>query len=150
VNGSNQSSLGLLRSSGRYVGEFGESFRLEGLEPGFNDSVCERDIVMHPWSPIGDEYVHRCGWARPSLGCPAIDSTLAKPVRARLARPDPTHLEEGVAMLFWSPGTAWQRESAYLRGSAVTAALKTAMSTQCEPGQDTTPVTDTSTAYPCN
>ena len=95
VPGSNQSSLGLLRSAGTYIGVFGPSFRLEGLEPGINDHVCSRDIVMHPWAPVGDEYVTRCGWARPSLGCPAIDSTLAMPIRDRLARPDGTTLHQG-------------------------------------------------------
>jgi hypothetical protein len=151
VNGSNQSSLGLLRSAGTYIGEFGESFRLEGLEPGFNDHVCDRAIVMHPWSPIGDEYVNRCGFARPSLGCPAIDSEIAKPIRDRLANPEPATLEKGVAMLYWYPGTDWQQSSVFLHGTSATPALETAMSAQCDSSYNhPMPSQPPSTAYPCN
>jgi hypothetical protein len=150
VNGSNKSSLGLMRSSGRYVGSFGESFRLEGLEPGFNDNACVRDIVMHPWAPVGDEYVNRCGWARPSLGCPAIDSVLAKPVRDRLARPDPTRLEAGVPMLFWYPNTDWQRNSVFLHGASSTPELTTAMSRMCDASQNNPSTPPASTDYACD
>ena len=151
VNGSNESSLGLLRSAGSYIGEFGDSFRLDGLEPGFNDNVCARAIVMHPWSPIGDEYVNRCGFARPSLGCPAIDSVIAKPIRDRLANPEPATLDKGVAMLFWYPNTDWQRNSIFLHGTAATPALDAAMSVQCDSSQNNPmPQQPPSTDYPCN
>jgi hypothetical protein len=150
VNGSNESSLGLQRSAGTYTGEFGDSFRLEGLEPGFNDNVCSRDIVMHPWAVVGDEYVNRCGWARPSLGCPAIDSSLSEPVRDRLARPHGVDLNQGVLMFYWFPGTDWQAQSPYLHGTDVTPALKTAMSTECDSSLSTTPIQYTSMDYACD
>lgn len=149
-NGSNQSSLGLLRSAGPYVGTFGPSFRLEGLEPGFNDNVCKRDIVMHPWSPMGDEYVKRCGWARPSLGCPAIDSALSQPVRDRLARPDGAPLNEGVAMLFWFPGTDWQANSPYLHGTTPSTEVTGVLSQTCDSSTDTTPTPPASGDYDCD
>ena len=149
VNGSNQSSLGLFRSATPYVGTFGESFRLEGLEPSYNDNACARDIVMHPWAPVGDEYVQRCGWARPSLGCPAIDSVIAKPVRDRLARHELDDLDDGVAMLFWAPNTDWHRGSIYLNGASSTPSLETAMAAQCTSG-DSTPTPPASTDYACD
>lgn len=139
VSGSNQSSLGLYRSAGTYVGTFGPSFRLEGLEPGYNDNVCSRDIVMHPWAPVGDAYVQKCGWARPSLGCPAIDDSLSLPVRDRLARPDGQPLDAGVLMLFWYPGTDWQAGSTYLHGAAPTPELTQQMAVACDSSQDGTP-----------
>lgn len=151
VSGSNQSSLGLLRSAGTYVGTYGPSFRLEGLEPGFNTNVCDRDIVMHPWAPVGDEYVNRCGYARPSLGCPAIDSLLAQPYRDRLARPaDDAPLEEGIPMLFWYPDGDWQEGSVYLHGSAPTDAILAAMSVRCDSTQDGVPMPPASTDYGCD
>lgn len=146
---SNQSSLGLLRAAGTYVGTFGPSHRLEGLEPGFNDNVCARDIVMHPWSPMGDEYVDRCGWARPSLGCPAIDDTLSRPVRDRLARPDGAELADGVLMLFWYPGTEWQASSRYLSG-VPDDALLAQLAVECDSSTDGTPTPPASTDYRCD
>lgn len=139
VSGSNQSSLGLARSAGTYSGTFGPSFRLEGLEPGFNDAICTRDIVMHPWSPVGDAYVSQCGWARPSLGCPAIDDQISLPVRNRLARPDGGPPDAGVLMLFWYPDAAWHPTSEYLHGTAPSPAIEAQMAALCDSSQDGTP-----------
>ncbi|MBK7584522.1 MAG: murein L,D-transpeptidase catalytic domain family protein [Myxococcales bacterium] len=148
VSGSNQSSLGLARSAGTYSGSFGPSFRMEGLEPGFNDNICSRDIVMHPWSPVGDAYVAKCGWARPSLGCPAIDDQLSLPVRDRLARPDGQPRDAGVLMLFWYPNTDWHAASPYLHGAAPTPELETQMAVECDSSQDGTP--QSGGVYPCD
>lgn len=148
--GSNQSSLGLLRSAGPYVGTYGPSFRLEGLEPGLNDEVCARDIVMHPWSPMGDEYVGRCGWARPSLGCPAIDSTLSMPVRDRLTRPDGTTLDHGVLMFFWHSDAAWRTSSPYLSATSASTAVLAQQAVECDSSTDGTPTPPASGEYACD
>jgi hypothetical protein len=148
--GSNQSSLGLMRSAGPYVGTYGPSFRLEGLEPGVNDQVCARDIVMHPWAALEDEYVERCGWARPSLGCPAIDDTLSPPVRERLKRPDGTPLDQGVAYLFWYPDADWHEHSVYLHGAGPTPAMTDLLEVECDSSTDGTPTPPLSTDYACD
>jgi len=148
VPGSNQSSLGLARSAGTYTGTFGPSFRLEGLEPGFNDNICGRDIVMHPWAPVGDEYVQKCGWARPSLGCPAMDEKISLPVRNRLARPDGAALQAGVLMLYWSPNTDWHASSELLRGVEPSPELLAQMQVECDSSQDGTP--QTGGTYACD
>ncbi len=148
VSGSNQSSLGLARSAGTYSGTFGPSFRMEGLEPGFNDKICSRDIVMHPWSPVGDAYVAKCGWARPSLGCPAIDDQISLPVRNRLARPDGQPQEAGVLMLFWYPGTDWHAGSPFLRGASPSPEVQAQMAVVCDSSQDGTP--QIGGTYPCD
>lgn len=150
VSGSNQSSLGLMRSAGTYVGVFGPSFRIEGLEPSFNDNVCSRAIVMHPWSAVSDEYVDRCGWACPSLGCPAIDDSISLPVRDRLARPDDIDLAGGVLMLYWYPDTDWHAASPYLRGTEPTPELLEQQQVICDSSVDSTPTPPPSTAYACD
>lgn len=150
LDGSHQSSLGLYRSSGTYTGTYGYSFRLEGLEPGVNDAVCARDIVMHPWAPMGDEYVARCGWARPSFGCPAIDDTLATPVVDRMARPDGLGTEEGALYFFWYPDDAWRTSSAYLRTGAPSDAVRAQLSVVCDSSQDSTPTPPASGDYACD
>src|SRR5690606_26867910 len=52
VEGSYQSSIGLLAGAETYQGENGYSLRLDGLEPGVNDRARERALVMH-----GADYV---------------------------------------------------------------------------------------------
>ncbi|WP_256929070.1 murein L,D-transpeptidase catalytic domain-containing protein, partial [Pseudomonas aeruginosa] len=41
-----QSSIGLFQTGQLYTGKHGQSLRLVGLEPGFNDKSEERAIVM--------------------------------------------------------------------------------------------------------
>jgi hypothetical protein len=104
---SHQSSLGLLRTAEPYVGDWGPSHRFDGLEPGINDLVRDRDIVMHPWEGSRPEYVAEHGEAAPTWGCPAIDDRIAPDVRGRMAN--------GALMLFWHDSPAWRDASTYLQ-----------------------------------
>ncbi|MFO0665880.1 MAG: murein L,D-transpeptidase catalytic domain family protein [Polyangiaceae bacterium] len=78
IEGSHQSSLGMMRSAETYTGDFGYSFRLDGLEPGYNDLVRPRDIVVHPWFGSTPKYVEQNHKAAPTFGCPAVDQGLPK------------------------------------------------------------------------
>ena len=42
--GSNQSNVGLLKTAETYYGRHGQSLRMDGLEPGFNDNARSRAI----------------------------------------------------------------------------------------------------------
>ena len=107
VPDSHQSSLGLMRSAESYDGTYGHSFRLDGLEPGFNDKVRDRVIVVHPWQGSRPEYVAANGIVDPTFGCPAVDDRLAPTVVDKLAN--------GTLMLYWYPDATWQQQSVYLR-----------------------------------
>jgi hypothetical protein len=102
---SHQSSLGLMRSAETYTGDYGYSFRLDGLEPGYNDNVRRRDIVMHPWEDARPEAITAAGLPT-SWGCPAIDDRLATPVVDLMAG--------GALYWFWYPDGDWSRRSTYL------------------------------------
>lgn len=78
VNGSHQSSLGMMRSAETYTGDYGYSYRLDGLEAGYNDLVRPRDIVVHPWFGSTPAYVAKNRMAAPTWGCPAVDQGLPK------------------------------------------------------------------------
>lgn len=108
VSGSHQSSLGLMRTGELYVGTFGPSHRLDGLEPGINDNVRSRAIVMHPWEGSRAEYVASNGITQETWGCPAIDDRVTDTVRQRMAG--------GALMWFWAPDASFQANSQYLRG----------------------------------
>ncbi|MFN3199075.1 MAG: murein L,D-transpeptidase catalytic domain family protein [Bradymonadia bacterium] len=103
---SHQSSLGMIRTAESYVGEYGVSHRLDGLEEGFNDNVRRRFIVLHPWAGSRPAYVKAHGMTAPSWGCAAIDDEVAPEVVARLAN--------GALMLFWHPESEWHRRSKYM------------------------------------
>lgn len=104
---SHQSSLGMLRTAEAYVGDFGVSYRLDGLEPGFNDNVRRRDIVMHPWDESRPEYVDAYGIAGTTWGCPGVDDRVAPAVVEALSG--------GSLMLFWHPESQWHEASVYTR-----------------------------------
>lgn len=70
--GSLQSSLGLFYSDEPYIGQHGQSLRLQGLEPGFNDKAYDRAIVVHGAQYVSDSHISRHNRLGRSLGCPAL------------------------------------------------------------------------------
>lgn len=104
--GSHQSSLGVMVGAERYVGDFGESMRIDGLEPGFNDNVRSRAIVLHPWEGSRQSYVDANGVCDDTWGCPALDDRLNEEVA--------DFLTDGGLMLFHYPDDGWLQGSAYL------------------------------------
>lgn len=72
-DGSHMSSLGLMRTAGRYSGSNGVSLTLEGLEPGINDAAESRAIVVHGADYATQAFVDEYGYLGRSWGCPAVD-----------------------------------------------------------------------------
>lgn len=69
VEGSYQSSLGKYEIAESYVGSFGKSYRLKGLDKT-NDNAMKRAIVLHSLSCVPDS--ESSGKSCLSLGCPMI------------------------------------------------------------------------------
>lgn len=72
---SNQSSLGFYKISETYYGKHGLSFRLDGLEHGFNDNARKRAIVIHGAWYVSDDMIQEYGRLGRSFGCPALSPT---------------------------------------------------------------------------
>ncbi len=106
VSGSHQSSLGMMRAGETYVGSYGYSVRLDGLEPGYNDAVRGRAIVVHPWEGSRDTYVSTFGQTAPTWGCPAIDDRISRGVIDTLSG--------GALLFFYYPDGDWSRHSGYM------------------------------------
>ncbi|MGL4510065.1 murein L,D-transpeptidase catalytic domain family protein [Cetobacterium sp.] len=73
-----QSSPGFYLTENSYIGQYGYSLRLNGLEKGINDKAKERAIVMH-----GSKYAKPIKGApmlSKTLGCPAVPLELVKPI----------------------------------------------------------------------
>ena len=104
--GSHQSSLGLFRTQESYQGANGYSLRMDGLEPGINDSARERAIVIHPASYVNPLWSQTQGRIGRSQGCPAV--------RPQVVRQVEDKLKDGQFMFAWYPDQHWLQSSAYL------------------------------------
>ena len=103
---SHQSSLGMMRAAETYTGTYGYSMRLDGLEPGTNDNVRSRFIVVHPWAGSRTAYINTYGEAAPTWGCPAVDDLRAETIVDTLS--------DGALLFYWHTDSAWQARSPYL------------------------------------
>jgi hypothetical protein len=75
IEGSYQSSLGKYEIANSYVGTFGKSYRLKGLDKT-NSNALKRAIVMHSFFCIKDE--ENVEPACLSLGCPMLSKNFFK------------------------------------------------------------------------
>ena len=71
VEGSNATSRGAYRMRGHYVGRYGKSMRMDGLDPT-NSNALDRAIVMHPAVYATPAHAKRWGRLGRSNGCPAM------------------------------------------------------------------------------
>lgn len=108
VSGSNMSSLGMIRASETYYGDHGYSMRLDGLEPGTNDNVRDRVIVVHSADYATQDFVDDYGYLGRSQGCPAIDPAISDAVINTLT--------DGGLLFAFYPDPGWMADSPYLDG----------------------------------
>ncbi|MDV7695738.1 murein L,D-transpeptidase catalytic domain family protein [Chryseobacterium soli] len=69
IEGSYQSSLGKYEIRESYIGKFGKSYRLNGLDTT-NDNAISRAIILHSYSCIPDKESEASACL--SLGCPML------------------------------------------------------------------------------
>lgn len=77
--GSYKSSLGFYLTGSTYQGKNGYSLLLDGLEKDINDRARERAIVIHG-AAYANPSVIASGRLGRSFGCPALPTSLAKPI----------------------------------------------------------------------
>lgn len=75
--GSRKSSLGAMKTGKTYYGKYGKSLKLHGLEPGKNNMVYARSIVLHSSRYVTDVYILEHGRAGQSWGCLAVDPSIS-------------------------------------------------------------------------
>jgi len=69
---SHKSSLGFMVTGDTYRGHKGYSMYLNGMEPGINDNVRSRNIVMHGSNYVNAERADEGAKMGRSFGCPAV------------------------------------------------------------------------------
>jgi L,D-transpeptidase catalytic domain len=108
--GSLQSSIGLFYTDEPYVGQHGESLRLRGLEPGFNDQAYDRAIVIHGADYVSNEFISRHNRLGRSFGCPALPlRTVPRTIQT---------LQNGAYVFAYYPSTSYLSSSQFLNCSA--------------------------------
>lgn len=75
-----KSSLGFMVTGGTYSGQKGYSMYIDGMEPGINDKVLSRNIVMHGSNYVNDKRADEGGAMGRSYGCPAISYAVHKKI----------------------------------------------------------------------
>jgi hypothetical protein len=66
------SSLGFYLTGEVYVGKYGRSLRLDGLEEGYNERARARAVVLHGADYVSQAFVDAQGRLGRSYGCPAV------------------------------------------------------------------------------
>lgn len=69
---SNKSSLGFMVTGSPYHGKAGLSLQFNGMEPGINDHVKSRSIVLHGSKFVNEGVMNIRGIIGRSYGCPAV------------------------------------------------------------------------------
>ena len=105
ITDSHQSSLGMMLTAEDYTGSNGLSMRVDGLEPGYNDRVRSRYIVVHGGTYARPEVADQYGRLGQSWGCQVVDDRLIDSVIA--------DLQDGF-LWSWYPDGDWSENSVYL------------------------------------
>ncbi len=85
IYGSYQTSLGMYRTAELYCGKYDLSIRLDGLEPGKNCNVRERDIVIHRAAYANESFILENGKLGRSLGCLALPENVSDDLIEQMA-----------------------------------------------------------------
>jgi L,D-transpeptidase-like protein len=72
---SHKSSLGFYVTEKTYYGEHGLALKIHGVEKGFNDKACARNIVVHGSDYVGSDFIKMNKFNGRSFGCPAVPAS---------------------------------------------------------------------------
>ena len=104
--GSLKSSIGLYVTLSTYIGNYGYSLRLKGLEKGFNDNAQRRNIVIHGAWYVNRKMAKYLHWLGRSWGCPALSLNSVKKVIDTI--------KDGSALYIYYPLKNYIQTSRYL------------------------------------
>jgi hypothetical protein len=104
--GSLKSSIGVFLTANPYIGKNGYSLRLRGLERGINDYAYSRAIVIHGAAYANADNIRTYGQIGRSWGCPAVSSSLAKPII--------NTIKERSIVFAYYPDRSWLSRSSFL------------------------------------
>ncbi len=110
LEGSLKTCLGVFITKNSYMGKYGYSLRIHGLESGINDCAERRAIVMHGDSCASKYFLLLKGRLGYSHGCQAIEPQLASTII--------NLIKEGSVVVAYYPDRQWLRSSPFLQLSS--------------------------------
>jgi len=108
VEDSHKSSLGFIVTGKSYSGGSGYSMHLNGIEPGINDNVYSRYIVMHGSHYVNARRADENETGR-SFGCPAVPYGQQYAIINKI--------KEGSCLFIWAPDNHYQVSSRILNAA---------------------------------
>ena len=108
VEDSHKSSLGFIVTGKSYRGGSGYSMHLNGVEPGINDNVYSRYIVMHGSHYVNARRADENETGR-SFGCPAVPYGQQYAIINKI--------KEGSCLFIWAPDNHYQVSSRILNAA---------------------------------
>lgn len=85
VYNSHKTSLGIMKAGGVYQSrDVGFALKLHGLEPGINDNVFKRGIVIHSADYVTERYMKTNEFPGRSHGCITLDTRMYKGIIDKL------------------------------------------------------------------
>ena len=99
-------SLGFYVTGDPFMGQHGYSLHLDGIEPGWNDHVHQRSIIMHPADYVSEEHIRQWGFLGRSEGCPAIPEELDQAIIDQI--------KGGSCLFLYAPNERYLHRSGFL------------------------------------
>ncbi|ANI89352.1 hypothetical protein A9P82_08625 [Arachidicoccus ginsenosidimutans] len=115
VDESHKSSLGFIVTGSPYRGGSGYSLHLKGVEPGINDHIYRRNIVMHGSHYVNEKRADESELGR-SFGCPAVPYGQQYDII--------NTIKNGSCVFIWAPDNHYQMASKILNAAFEWPALK--------------------------
>ena len=105
--GSLKSSLGFYITDHPITGSHtGFSLMLDGVEKGFNDHACKRQIIIHGAAYATENFIRKNGRLGRSFGCPALPPKLNKPIIETI--------KDGTCLFIYNPNKNYIRNSSLI------------------------------------
>lgn len=101
-----KSSFGVFVANETYNGDKGYSLRLKGLEPGINDNVYKRHVIVHGAAYVSAAYAKARGMMGRSWGCMAVSFDVIKPLI--------NTIKNDTIVFAYYPNRQWLSHSKYL------------------------------------
>jgi hypothetical protein len=103
-----KSSMGFYVTRQTYYGSNGLSLKIQGMDKGFNDMACRRNIVIHGAPYVSLRILHKYGVMGTTFGCPAIPEEMSSKIIPAV--------KDGSCFFIFYPSKKYLTESTVLNG----------------------------------
>ncbi len=106
-----KSTVGFMLTDDTYKGSCGYSLRFNGMEPGINDRIRNRDIIVHGSRYVNEYKADEDGRVGNSLGCPAVPMSECGEII--------DYIKGGTVYFIYTPDEFYNAASSIINGTLV-------------------------------